>query len=76
MFRFYRDVLGLRPLYTDHSDYAFFCLSGDADFQLALYGGRERRGTERNHWFLVIDVEDVESVAAAARSLRSTTGNR
>ncbi|MBS1914540.1 MAG: VOC family protein [Bacteroidetes bacterium] len=64
MVRFYRDVLGMRLLYTDEESHAFLCIADDTDFQLALYSGRNDPGEHRNHWFIVVDVDDIEHAVA------------
>ncbi|HVZ39251.1 MAG TPA: VOC family protein [Candidatus Kapabacteria bacterium] len=68
MVRFYRDVLGLRLLYSDEESHAFFSLSDNTDFQLALYSGRKSRGEDRSQWFMVVDVDDIEHVVAGLRA--------
>ncbi len=66
--RLYRNVLGIRLLYTDNENYAFFCLSEGPAFQLALYRGRAQRGGDRSHWSIVVDVEEIESAITSLRA--------
>lgn len=61
---FYRDVLGLTPLYAEDGQFAFLRV-GDHGPDLAIYPGRQTPDEAMPHWFWVVDVENIEASAAA-----------
>ena len=63
MVSFYRDTLGWRLHEYAPDEFAFFDLA-DGGVRLALYPGRETRSADENHWFIVIDIDDVARAAA------------
>ena len=46
MVAFYRETLGLDLLYYEKGAFAFLCLPGRPDFQIALYPGRGEENVE------------------------------
>ena len=62
MLSFYRETLGLEVEYLEEDRCVFFRLDGGGPL-IAIYAGRETEVTEGNHWFVAIDVEDIESAA-------------
>jgi predicted enzyme related to lactoylglutathione lyase len=60
MLDFYRDTLGFAVAYqNDH----FASLRSSEGAEIELHGGRESTGSEGNHWFLHITVEDIQATA-------------
>lgn len=64
---FYRDVLGFTVLYQEEGQFAFLRL-GDSGPDIALYPGRTTQQAEAPHWFIVINVDDIKTVAASLRA--------
>jgi predicted enzyme related to lactoylglutathione lyase len=58
MLSFYRDTLGLELTYLDDGSCAFFRLKKGQP-QIALISGRQSPPDRQNHWFIVINVDDV-----------------
>lgn len=67
MLAFYRDALGLRVFYEESGQCAFLQSRNDGGPAIALYPGRIPSPGEKNHWFLVFDVDDVERCAQGLR---------
>ncbi|MDF1798121.1 MAG: VOC family protein [Planctomycetota bacterium] len=61
---FYHRTLGLALLHHAEGEFAFLDLGGP---RLAIYPGRSDADTSAPHWFLVLDVDDVEAAAADLR---------
>lgn len=64
MLAFYRDTLGFTVRYRQEDQFAFLCLPQQPDLLIALYPGRARGPAQPPHWFLVIDVDQIEAVVA------------
>lgn len=65
MLSFYRDTLGFDVIHAVERHCAFLALPGTRAPQLALYAGRKTlTPADSNHWFMVIDVDDLDAVAA------------
>ncbi|MEZ4647698.1 MAG: VOC family protein [Candidatus Eisenbacteria bacterium] len=60
MVAFYRDTLGLRITAESEGEFAFLALPDG--FQIALYPGRRVPREDDPHWFLMIDVDDLDRV--------------
>lgn len=67
MTAFYRDVLGLRLAYGEAGQFSFFETS-PGGVQIALYPGRRAEAPAEPYWFTVLDVTDIERVAASLRA--------
>jgi len=61
---FYHRTLGLDLLHHAEGEFAFLDLGGP---RLAIYPGRGDADAADPHWFLVLDVDDVEAAAADLR---------
>jgi predicted enzyme related to lactoylglutathione lyase len=64
MLSFYRDTLGFPTVAWQENEFAFLRLGSDSSPQLGLYPGRGDGGAENPHWFLVIDVDDLDRAVA------------
>ena len=70
MLTYYRDFLGFHVAHQEDGRCAFLELSACSGPQMALYVGRHTSAvTEDNHWFTVIDVDDLDATAARARAM-------
>ncbi|MBX3466000.1 MAG: VOC family protein [Planctomycetes bacterium] len=65
MLAFYRDALGLEVEFQDEGRCAFLRLGGA---RVALYAGGADGPAAAPHWFVSLDVEGIEEVAAALRA--------
>ena len=63
MASFYGATLGLALREHTPGEFAFFELGGGA--RLALYPGRDMSAETVNHWFIVIDVDDIQRTVNA-----------
>jgi predicted enzyme related to lactoylglutathione lyase len=62
---FYRDTLGFDVTHAVEGHCAFLALPGTRVPQIALYAGRKTlTSVDTNHWFVVIDVDDLDAAAA------------
>lgn len=68
MLSFYTAVLGFAIVFQNEGECAFLQLPGRSDFTIALYAGRDADGSETPHWFLMIDVDDIEPAVARLRA--------
>ena len=66
MASFYRDILGFDVVYMEEGNCSFL-RPGNAGPMIALYPGRESPDDRRAHWFVVIDVENIEKSVEALR---------
>lgn len=74
MLSFYRDTLGFELRFSEPGQCAFLDLQAGAGPQIALYTGRETAPPRRNaDWFVVVDVDDLDTVAAKLRERRDLT---
>lgn len=73
MVAFYRQTLGFRLLYEDTGVCGFLALPDATEPQIALYSGKETPGPENDSWFFVIDVDDLDVVAARFSAHRIDT---
>jgi predicted enzyme related to lactoylglutathione lyase len=64
MLSFYRDTLGFDVPYSADGEFAFLRMSRDREPEIALYPGRASNQGGDNHWFVVIDVDDIERAVA------------
>lgn len=64
MVSFYRDTLGFQVRYTEPERCAFLTVPTSDMPQIALYPGRKTPSSTSDHWFFVIDVDDLDSVAS------------
>ena len=67
MHRFYRDTLGFDVPYFEEDHFAFLRMRREGPPEIALYAGRASAITEDSHWFIVIDVENLDAVVASLR---------
>jgi len=68
MLEFYRDYLGFSVTHKEEGRCAFLGLPRTNGPQIALYVGRDTSTIhDLNHWFTVIDVDDLDAAAARAR---------
>ena len=68
MLSFYRDILGFDVGYLEEGHCVFFELPTAHGPQIALYVGRKTPVTDKNHWFIVVDVDDLDAVAVRVRA--------
>lgn len=66
MFSFYHDILGFDAPYFEEGHFAFLKL-GNTGPAIAMYAGRTTPVTDESHWFIVIDVADIDEVAERLR---------
>lgn len=71
---FYGDTVGLPLAHFEEDAYAFFALGGGG-FHLAIYPGRETPIEPSPHWFLVVDVDDLDRTVAALRARGAPVGD-
>ncbi len=59
---FYRDILRFSLVYFEKDVCAFFTIGDRHSPKFALYAGRKHLLTDGDaHWFLAVDVEDIEA---------------
>jgi predicted enzyme related to lactoylglutathione lyase len=63
MLQFYRDLLGMQVTHSVDNECAFLEFTDGVGPQLAIYRGRRNRPEGDPHWFVVVDVADIELVA-------------
>lgn len=68
MLSFYCDILGFEVAYHEKRRCVFLNLHAAESPQIALYAGRETPATEDNHWFIAVDVADLDAVAVRIRA--------
>lgn len=69
MLSFYRDFLGFNVTFLQEGHCAFLELPAAGTLQLALYSGRQTATrVDPNHWFVVIDVDDLDAVEARVQA--------
>jgi predicted enzyme related to lactoylglutathione lyase len=70
MVAFYRDTLGWTLQAHAEGEFAFFDM-GSPGARLAIYPGRQTGSAIENHWFIVIDVENITAAVSqlAARGV-------
>jgi predicted enzyme related to lactoylglutathione lyase len=68
MLSFYRDRLGFNVRHIEEGRCAFLELPAADGPQIALYAGRETAAFAAEHWFTVIDVDDLDAAAARAQA--------
>ena len=61
---FYEETLGYEITYAQDDVFAFLRLRGGPGPQIALYPGRETVTEEEPHWFVCVDVRDIEGAVA------------
>ncbi len=71
---FYRDILGLSLLHHSERDYAFFEFPSDEQTRLAFYRDPEA-STNEDHWFPVLDVEDLDQTVSLLRNREVDVGD-
>jgi predicted enzyme related to lactoylglutathione lyase len=74
MLFFYRDLLGFEASYLEEGACAFLRLPNNQSPQIAIYRGRELHTTDENHWFIVVDVDDIELVVARLKEVGVEVG--
>ncbi len=67
MLSFYCDILGFHMQYLEEGHCAFLNLPAAQSPQIALYAGRKTPAMEDNHWFIAVDVADLNAVAVRVR---------
>ena len=67
MLTFYRDTLGLAVEHLEEQRCVFLRFANGGP-RLAIYAGRADAGQTEPHWFLVVDVPDIERAVAALRA--------
>lgn len=73
MLAFYRDVLGFTVAYFEDGNCAFLELTDSHGPQIALYPGRESASADPGHWFVVIDVPDLDAAALRVKDVMLQT---
>ena len=67
MVAFYRDTLGMTETFTEAGQFAFLTLPGGGP-DIALYPGRTTPADQPAHWFVVINVTDVDAEVLRLRA--------
>lgn len=74
MTAFYRHVLGFEVLYEDEGASVFLALPGQRYPQIALTAAPSRRVSHDQHWFIVIETDDIASVRDRIHNDGTTIG--